>query len=210
MALTKAVIVNLDAPGSPPVPVMFNPPQYELSKGNQFAEIRVPGLPSTVLQFVHGQSSSLSMELFFDTTANGLDVRTRTAALTQLTEPLASTHAPPRLLLLWGSLAFQGVLISVRQSFDYFDANGFPLRARLQVEFKGKEPLERLAASLPLAQIEQASAYVIKAGETLQSIAATVLNDPGRWRELAQANEVDDPRGLLPGMRLQIPQGGAR
>lgn len=106
MALTKAVIVKLDAPGAPPIPVMFNPPKYELSKTNQFAEIKIPGLATSVLQFVNGNAKSLSMELFFDTTDSGLDVRARTAAVANLTEPDPVSKAPSRLLLLWGSLAF--------------------------------------------------------------------------------------------------------
>src|SRR5438874_9847644 len=100
MAFTKAVIVNLDTPGAPPIPVMFNPPAYELSKTNQFAEMKIPGLPSSVLQFVNGNAVSLSTELFFDTTDSGIDVRSRTAAISNLTEPDPFTHAPPRLLLL--------------------------------------------------------------------------------------------------------------
>ena len=56
MALAKAVIINLDALPPLPIPVMFNPPDYTLSKTNQFAEIKIPGLPSSVLQFVNGDA----------------------------------------------------------------------------------------------------------------------------------------------------------
>src|SRR5215831_17958916 len=135
MALTKAVIVNLDAPGTPPIPMMFNPPKYELSKTNQFAEIKIPGLPSSVLQFVNGNAKSLTMELFFDTSDKGADVRIHSSAVSNLTEPDPVTKAPPRLLLLWGSLAFPCFLMSVRQTFDYFNTLGLPLRATLTVEF---------------------------------------------------------------------------
>lgn len=206
MALTKAVIVNRDAPAKPPIPVMFNPPNYELSKTNRFAEIQVPGLPSAVLQFVNGDAQTLSMELFFDTTDTGVDVRSRTAAISNLTELDARTHAPPRLLLLWGSLVFPCFLVSVRQQFDYFNALGMPLRARLTVEFRGHDPLETLIASVPIAQVEQAARYVAKAGDTLQGIAATVYGDPGQWRRIADSNRMDNPRAIVAGMRLQIPR----
>jgi len=208
MALTKAVIVNLDVPGSPPIPAMFNPPKYELSKTNQFAELKIPGLPSSVLQFVNGNAKSLSMELFFDTTSSGADVRTATAAIVNLTEPATVTRAPPRLLLLWGSLAFPCFLVSVRQEFDYFNAAGMPLRAHLTVEFKGHDSLESLIAAVPVAQVEQVTAYVAKAGDTLQAIAAAVYDDPAQWRLIAASNNVDDPRGLAAGAHLQIPRLG--
>jgi len=206
MALTKAVIVKLDMPGSPPIPVMFNPPRYELSKTNQFAEIKMPGLASSLLQFVNGNAKSLSMELFFDTTDTGVDVRIRTAAISNLTEPSSITKAPPRLLLLWGSLAFPCFLVSVRQAFDLFNALGMPLRATLTVEFKGHDRLEDLLAAAPLAQVEQASRYVAKAGDTLQGIAAAVLGSPAKWRQIAIANNIDNPRALAAGQGLQIPK----
>jgi len=208
MALTKAVIVKLDSPGAAPIPVMFNPPKYELAKTNQFAEIKVPGLPSAVLQFVSGNAANLTMELFFDTTDSGRDVRGRTAAIVALTEPEPITQSPPRLLFLWGSLAFPCLLVSVRQTFDYFDAQGQPLRATLTVEFKGHRPVESLLSALPLAGSAQTSRYVLKVGDTLQGVAANLLGDPRRWREVARANGIDDPRALPAGLPLQIPRVG--
>jgi hypothetical protein len=206
MALTKAVIVKLDAPGTPPIPVMFNPPKYELSKTNQFAEIKIPGLPSSVLQFVSGNAKSLTMDLFFDTTDKGLDVRIHSSAVSNLTEPDPLTKAPPRVLLLWGSLVFPCVLISVRQTFDYFNALGMPLRATLSVEFKGSDTLGALLGASPLAQIQQMAHYVAKAGDTLQRIAADVYGSPSQWRRIASANNIDNPRSITAGLSLQIPR----
>lgn len=142
MALAKAVIVNLDVRVPVPIPVLFNPPDYDLSKTNQYAELKVPGLSSPVLQYVGGGAQSLSMEFFFDTTDSGIDVRLRTNLLANLAEPDSRTNAPPRLLLLWGSLAFPCVLTSIKQHFEYFNALGMPLRARLTAEFKGNDAIQ--------------------------------------------------------------------
>ena len=206
MALTKAVIVKLDAPGAPPIPVMFNPPKYELSKTNQFAEIKIPGLATSVLQFVNGNAKSLSMELFFDTTDSGLDVRARTAAVANLTEPDPVSKAPSRLLLLWGSLAFPCFLMSVRQTFDFFNTQGMPLRATLNVEFKGNDSLETPLAASPLALAEQATRHVTKIGDTLQGVANAVYGNPNKWRQIATANNIDNPRAIAGGLGLQIPK----
>jgi len=208
VALAKAVIMNLDARIPLPIPVMFNPPDYALSKTNQYAEMKIPGLPSSVLQFVHGDAQTLSMELLFDTTDTGADVRIRTAAISNLTQPHVRTHAPPRLLLLWGSLAFPCVLISVRQHFDYFNALGMPLRARLTVEFKGNDTLESMIAAAPLALIDQVTRYIVKNGDTLQGIAAALFEDSTKWRDIATANNMDDPRSISVGVRIEIPRRG--
>jgi len=206
MALTKAVIVNQDAAIPLPIPVMFNPPDYQMTRTSRFAELKVPGLPSSILQYVGSDAQTLNMELFFDTTDTGLDVRTRTAAIVNLTGIQPLTKAPPRLLLLWGSLIFPCVLTSVTQHYEYFNSLGMPLRARLSVEFKGNEKLDTLIAELPLPQIDQTVRYVAKSGDTLQSIAAKQLNDPGKWRLIAQANGIDNPRIVHQAVQLSIPR----
>jgi nucleoid-associated protein YgaU len=45
----------------------------------------------------------------------------------------------------------------------------------------------------------------IAAGEKLVDLAARYLGDAGRWREIATANNIDDPFALQPGSRVVIP-----
>lgn len=206
MALTKAVIVNKDAKIPLPIPVMFNPPEYQLTRTSRFAELKVPGLPGSILQYVGSDAQTLTMELFFDTTDTGADVRTRTEAIVNLTALAPSTQAPPRLLLLWGSLIFPCVLLSVKQHYEHFNSLGMPLRARLNVEFKGNDKLETLIAEMPLPLIDQAIRHAVKTGETLQTIAAEQMGDPNKWRQIAQANGIDDPRAVDKGLQLTIPR----
>jgi nucleoid-associated protein YgaU len=49
---------------------------------------------------------------------------------------------------------------------------------------------------------------ILKPGDTLSSIAAEVYRDPRRWRIIAEANRLDDPRNLQSriGQRLTIPK----
>ena len=75
MPLTKALLIDCDSVTRIPIPVMFNPPEYQLQVTNQFAEVGIPGLGSSLLQFVRGSAQTLTMELFFDTTDEGIDVR---------------------------------------------------------------------------------------------------------------------------------------
>ncbi len=50
---------------------------------------------------------------------------------------------------------------------------------------------------------------VVRPGETLWSIAHEELGSGARWREIADANGIDDPEVLPVGAVLHI-QGGAR
>jgi nucleoid-associated protein YgaU len=205
MPLTKALLINTDTPVPVLIPVMFNPPEYQLQKTNQFAELGIPGLGSSLLQFVKGSAQTLTMELFFDTTALGLDVRAFTQPVVGLTALNAQTHAPPRLLFLWGSLAFPCILESVTERFDYFNAAGLPLRARLNVTLKGNDQLTDLLASIPLESADRTKSHLVKAGETLQGIAAVEYEDPRQWRPIAEASQIDNPLLIRPGQRLTVP-----
>jgi len=202
MSLTKALIVNTETNQS--IPVMFNPPQYELQKTNQFAEIGIPGLGSSLLQFVSGNAQTLTTELFFDTTEKGVDVRTFTARVIGLLEINSKTHAPPRLLFLWGSLVFPCVLEEVTQVFGYFNAAGVPFRATLEVTFKENNRLQDLLGTVS-ESTDRTKGRVFLAGDTLQRIAAEEFGDPGLWRQIAQANNIDNPLTVQPGQALNIP-----
>ena len=70
-ALAKAEIHRLNPDGTPSgrsLRVQFNPAEYTLTKGAQFAEIPIPGLDSPVLQFTRGQTETMAFDLFFDST----------------------------------------------------------------------------------------------------------------------------------------------
>jgi nucleoid-associated protein YgaU len=205
MPLAKALIINRDALVPIPIPVMFNPPEYQLQVTNQFAEVGIPGLGSSLLQFVKGSAQTLTMELFFDTTDEGVDVRVFTSLILNLTSLNSETHAPPRLLFVWGSLVFPCVLESVTQKFDYFNALGMPLRARLSVSLKGNDTLQDLLGGIQLLSADRTKQWLFKEGDTLQKIAAQEYGDPRQWRPIATANNIDNPLTIPTGRSLKIP-----
>lgn len=205
MALSKALIVVREPPPRIAIPVLFNPPEYSLELTNEFAEVEIPGLGSSLLQFVRGGTPTLTMDLFFDTTGTGIDVRLHTGLITGLLELNPHTHAPPRLLFMWGTLVFPCVLERVAQRFDYFSPAGVPLRAELAVVLRGDEKLERLLAGVPLQSADRAKSHTVRAGDTLQAIAAREYGDPRMWRPIAVASGLDNPLALRVGQQLAIP-----
>jgi len=52
---------------------------------------------------------------------------------------------------------------------------------------------------------ERGRRYVIQSGDSLASIAQEVYGDPTRWREIARANDLDEPYALTVGESLRIP-----
>jgi Contractile injection system tube protein/LysM domain len=224
----KATFQTVDANGnlSSPLSVTFNPTEYTLNKAAQIAEVAIPGLDSPILQFVRGQTETLSLDLFFDTTESGMD--DQSASVTTLTDPFyqlikidGKTHAPPVCFFSWGDQfpgqrnyatigsqqrhGFKCIVESVRQRFTLFSPQGVPLRATLTVSLKEYKTLAEQIAELNKTSPDHTRVHVIQQGETLSRIAAAEYNDPTQWRAIADDNKLDDPLNLPPGMSLSLP-----
>ncbi|SHF55653.1 CIS tube protein [Streptoalloteichus hindustanus] len=189
----------------------FNPTDYTLVKGAQLAEIGIPGVDSPVLQFVRGQDERLTLELLFDTTADGMgekatDVRTLTRQVYQLVKIQPATHAPPRFRLTWGKgLSFTAIAEQVQQRFTLFSPSGIPLRATVTLSLREYKTLEQQLAELKLQSPDHTKVRAVRRGETLATIAAREYDDPGAWRAIADRNPGVDPRRPRPGTVLEIP-----
>src|SRR5216117_889129 len=111
--------------------VLFNPAEYSLEKGNQFASTPTPGLSNPVLSFVNGDADVLTMELFFDTYTlkGGSDVRDQTTKISRLLEIDPTLHAPPPVRFAWGPLTFRAIIERLTQRFTMFREDGVPVRA---------------------------------------------------------------------------------
>jgi len=228
MALAKLTITPLGDSRIEPFKVLFNPTSYSISKSVSWRTPGVEGddesesnvmLNAPLLQFGGGEGRRLSLKLFFDVTdypvINGQkikDVRKLTDKVVKLTLKERSGNReqpPPVCRISWGEsgsnnldFPFVGVVDSLTQDFTLFDNDGRPLRANLDVSFKEfLRPEEDKRRNDP-----EFTTRIVKRGDTLSSIAAEMLNDPSRWRIIADANQLDNPRFLEIGMTLNIPK----
>lgn len=195
------------------IDVQFNPTEYTFNKGAQIAEIGIPGIDSPLLQFIRGQNERLTLELFFDTTANGMgesatSVTTLTNSIYQLVKMQPKTHAPPRINFIWGEkLSFKAIVESVQQKFTLFSPLGVPLRATLSVTFREYKTLEDQIADLNPQTADHSKRVMVSREKTLAQIASEEYRDPAEWRRIADANpnETANVRRLTPGTVLRIP-----
>jgi nucleoid-associated protein YgaU len=214
------VLPNPGATAGPGLDVQFNPTEYTLTKGAQLAEIPIPGLDQPIIQFVRGQTETMSVELFFDSTeagtgAQATPVTTLTDQFYELIKIDPESHAPPVLQFKWGAAfpgarernVFKCVVSSVRQQFTFFSPTGVPLRAKLIVELREYKSLAEQIRQLNLQSADQTKAHVVLEGETLSSIAYREYGDPTVWRQIAEANAIVDPLALAPGTILTVPRG---
>lgn len=218
MGLEKITIQPVEADGSTlsnkEIKVLFNPASYTISKTINWSEDQSAGHNAPMISFSGGGSRELSLDLFYDVTEriNGAminDVRIETSKVAVLTRIQRDLARPPLIIVLWDNGAnknydfpFTGVITSLTQNFTLFSAEGIPLRATLTVKIKEFLDWEKDKKETD----PEFTTRIIKRGDSLSSIAAAVYQDPAKWRVIAEANEIEDPRNLTPGVRLNIPK----
>jgi hypothetical protein len=216
MELAKATlqVISPDNPPrelSPAVPVQFNPTTLRLALANQASGGNSRG--QQVRQFTGTSSTTLSLDLIFDTADQGTteqprSVRELTGAVEKFVLPQGegkNKQAPPKVRFHWGELIIDGLVESVNVDFDHFAANGTPLRAKVGLQIKEQDSrymyLESGAGAnassnaptpgSPSAATPGSSggggdqSALALAGESVADFAARVGLDPAAWRGLA-------------------------
>jgi nucleoid-associated protein YgaU len=204
--LAKATITNTAT--AERFQVMYNPEELRLEQGNNFAEVGIPGLDAPPVQYVRGKARTLAMDLFFDSYEADQDVRKHTGPLVKLLDKEPLSKGPPVLLFSMGQFNLQCVLVDAAQRFTMFRRDGTPVRSTIAARFQ-----EFVRVEIEIERgffIGPPTLHNVVRSETASAIAAAVLGDPARWREIAEANGLDDPLNILPGITLQVPQGGQR
>jgi hypothetical protein len=190
-----------------PIPLRFNPTEYQISKANTFAEIAIPGLEAPLIQYVRGDSEKLSLEALVDTSDCLDDVRVRyVQRLRDLMSIDAQEHAPPLVAFVWDRPVLTGVLESLSVSYVLFTPDGIPLRAKLTMALREVRSAAAQAAATPQQSPTVEKRWVVRRGDTLASISQALYRSPAFWRELAAANGIADPRRLQPGQVLTAPR----
>jgi LysM repeat protein len=218
-SMTKALIINLDTDEK--LQCLFNPKEYQFTKANKWERKKTSGSNVPQLSFSGGDPATMQMELYFDTYAdakNGAtpkDVRKEyTDALWKLMmvdESLADKKTkkgrPPRVRFQWGSAwSFNAVITNLVQKFTLFSGDGTPCRATVTVSFQQEKDEAKLAQQNPTSGgVGGERVWTVNEGDTLGWIAFKEYGQTSKWRDIADANHLDNVRDLKAGTVLVIP-----
>jgi hypothetical protein len=213
MALVKALLRNLDTQKT--ISCMFNPTDYSFSKSVTWAQAAERGANVPVLEFTGGEAAVLTLKLFFDTSDSGDDVRAKyTNALWDLAmvnqdkkDPKTDKGRPPNCTFEWGNAwSFEAVVTSITTNFTMFKEDGTPTRANVDLTLKqAKDPGKFPAQNPTSGGVAGHKRHIVQQAETLDYIAAREYGEAHHWRHIAEANGLDDPMRLQPGMVLALP-----
>ncbi len=118
-----------------PIKVHFNPTTLKYSITNTLDN---KGSGNSNKQYVSQSSSKLSMDLVFDTTHDGQDVRVHTEKIARFMMP-GDDKIPPIVLFEWGLYKFQGMLEAFNETLDFFAPTGVPLRSSISLTLANQD-----------------------------------------------------------------------
>jgi hypothetical protein len=215
--VAKATLTAL--PNGSPVTVHFNPASLVYSIENSV--VQQSSGPKKV-QYVAQFSGKLTMDLQFDTTDSGSDVRTVTnqvalfmqasanaSATAQSSVPPNSNGnssgpppaAPPVLCFQWGTYQFNGIMDSFKETIDFFSADGVALRALVSIQLSRQDNVFDESAKFSGATT---SGSLVPSSSSDSALSmATRGGDPSAMRQLGADNGLESLR-FTAGASMQV------
>jgi len=194
----------------------FNPESISMSKNNRYSCRLDIGDSTPEVDFSGGESGTMSLELVFDSTDTGDDVRELYANLITIALVKAQGSSqgnkpkksePTQVVVTWGSfMSYVAVIQSVNQNFTFFAEDGTPLRANVSVSLKEivDDSDTSLAGTNPTSRTDARRTWVVEKGQRIEWIAYNVYGATSAWRHLADTNNLLNPTVLRPGQILKI------
>jgi hypothetical protein len=213
---------ELEIDGVETIPVLFNPTEYTITKTNSwnFKEVQGQSLPPH--EFGGGGPRSISLSLLLDNSV--LDGSTSVLEITQRLfrmmevgdgKPAGGARSsPPYVTFRWGAVeTFKSVCTSLTCTYQLFKPNGDPIRAEVKLDLKqafaastSSSNSANLGTNPTTRAIAGAGVHTVQDGDSLPSIAYRAYGDATQWREIAEANGIDDPLRLRRGTPLMLPR----
>lgn len=221
--LAKAELQKLESdfetPSSPEykVTVQFNPETLKVSYTNQIATPAASGnqTGTPARQFVGSGTTKLSLQLWFDVTAEmptgatERDVRKLTEKVAYFITPdEKNNNVVPAVRFLWGSFQFDGLMDSLEENLEFFSKEGIPLRASMTLGLS-RQKIAKFAFGKASTQPGAGPAAGTRplaaapAGSTVQGIASS-QGKGDNWQAIAAANNIENPRLLQPGQLIDL------
>jgi hypothetical protein len=228
--LVKAELRELDEklekPTDKKVVVQFNPESLKVAFANQIANQQQGAgdqQQASSRQFVGAGTTKLTLQLYFDVNAEFAQGQTPEKDVRKLTQGVAyfitpkkvrventDKYLPPGVRFLWGSFQFDGFMDSMDETLEFFSPEGIPQRATVSIalsqqritEFTFNPTTGKPGSSRAPGQASPVGSTPLTeapAGSNLQSLAGSA-----DWRQIAQANNIENPRLLQAGQLIDF------
>ena len=214
------LIIEKEGGGDVTFNCQFNPEEFHINSRGKFTKETRQGEDSPLVQFMGGSVSTLDLKLYFDTSTSyelggnipiptkkkPEDVNSYVSVLMDLVKIRGKLHRPPLVTFCWGSVEVSGVVINIDAQYVAFEADGMPVRAEvtMQLMTMALEPMDEMKLS-PKESPDRSKSILLTEDSSLWDIAEREYGDAGKWREIADANDIMDPLCVPSGIRLRVP-----
>ncbi len=211
------LVENMTSSSSSPNPddaekieCQFNPESLQYNKRFEWAFRTDIGTNVPEPVFAGGKSGIFSVNLLFDSTDTGDDVRDKFSKLMKIAmiKPSDNPDAkgePRQMLLHWGDfISFVVIIESINSTFNLFSESGTPLRAQVTVTFREAVDSQKKAPMNPTSRTDARRTWMVEQGQRLDWIAYRVYGDSNAWRHIAETNHILDPVDVRPGQILKL------
>lgn len=204
--------ISKEGGADPIIQFMFNPNEYSISKTNTYSPGNKVAKNEPDTKFQQGNPVELTLTIWFDTYNDGLDaedVRNYTDPLYKLME--VEGGAPPIIEFKWGRVILKGVITSLKQKFTLFKPDGTPVRTSVDLSIKqkandhGGADSESFKLSTTAGGPWPQKVVTATSATSLWSIAAATTGNASDWKNIAEANDIEDPLKLQNGSSIQVP-----
>ena len=173
------------------IEVHFNPESLQFTVSSN---LKNQGSGNSTKQYVSESTGKLTMDLIFDSTHNGEDIRRKTTKIAAFMAPLDSDdeNVPPVVNFEWGAYKFTGMFESYKETVDYFSSEGVPLRAAMNLTMSGQDKVF-VDDSTPAGAPNDDVAAKPGAGKGATDLA-TKAGNPAAAKDIASKNGLDSMR----------------
>jgi hypothetical protein len=190
------------------VKVHFNPVSLQYQVSNTLEK---RGQGNQAHQYVSQSSAKLTMDLVFDTTISGKDVRATTQKIAQMMKPNedGDDKVPSKVEFEWGAYKFEGMLEQYKETLDFFSPDGVPLRSTINLTLTAQDRVFAPSGTGPRQNTSGSlTPDTVTPPNTDGSVAqlANQAGYPKAARAIGNANGVDSLRAPAGG-GLSLPAG---
>jgi hypothetical protein len=190
--------------------LQVNPSTINIDHKNQYSSESGMGSIGSDQKFNKTEPATFSFKTILDGTGVIRPVRIDVKAMIDAVKDICynyhgDKHEPNKIIIIWGTLLFKGILTKLNVTYKLFSAEGNLLRAELDISFgeykdKTEECKEKNQQSPDITHIKE-----FKAGDRLPIMCKEIYKNSKLYFEIARINNITDYRNISIGTRLIFP-----
>jgi len=192
------------------VSVMINPEEYTHNHTVSYETKNQPlGTGGETIKYNNTEAETISFKLLYDGTGvlsspNPCpDVFAEINKLKNVIYKYNGTiHSPNYLKISWGTLLFKCRLTSMEVNYTLFKPNGNPLRAKINLNFRGFIDPDTLNLSMQKESVDLSHLRTVMAGDTLPLLCYRIYGNSAYYLDVARINKLANFRNIKPGDQL--------